>query len=1268
MELDALLNGLQEISFAEGLDSGFSPHYINSINTQIASYKDKIVSKLGLNNSAKLYGGAIQLEFGDNTRPFPEAQIRDMGEEHVFNQLGGGFLTDLKHFVFGRNINKFYAEFEKIMMELNDKVKPYEVEAEELSKFSNQKADKVRDLMLTGKSKAIMEVNLTDMDLDANRRDYLKKQIALANSNKPIFYKAIDEIAKNVQKKETDSTIFGITYKRSMVRRLKDEMDKKYKKFDKLVKKYEEYVDLITRGNNLREKYSKFTEAEIKNLLDDQKTEYKEYKAFDKKYAGQDYTNFTQTKLNEAKALLDKLSLSLIAINDYITAFNKINGQKAAAEKTLTDWERDVTNLFTNMNKAIKEGNTYKAALDRIKTLVEDNHNYLASVATRDLEPAVQEYDVHKRSVGYTKETMDKLVSTLVDIRNRFLKLEPAQNLIMDAFTISQARTYILAMMENISRRQTSFGGETAGGKKYIEGIVKKRQRGGAYPDIQQYGGVFNFTDNINVDTGANVIPIYFKHIGNDMVYFDGKYNKYSEIKKATVARQMDPVVLPYGALPLDDVKIDGVAAEYKLQNKYETFFNTVTQPVIYFPIYNIESERVTVYKVEIKPGFDIRDPSKNVSTVKVDAIKLKGTMEAFIKIKHSNNYYIYNINFANHELGKNTIKIYSIDDGANILLPVFYKMSTVNGGFMNYEEMHLINPITGAPILTVITELPKKDSTNPLVFESTNLNVALYGINSTDMLDDIPKDKDSSYYYHYNAIGIEYDVDNIEVAYGTDKKLFIGAKIKLSANDNCKKLHAALMFQVIDFTNKLVGKLLTDEEDNIGIDVSNIDAGGVELTILDIENINNTAEIFGTATADEVAAVILFAKTLFAKVLLQSKDGKKQPIIELITGAKGLGDTETITITGTVTGEAHALVTTGAPAIPALVAVATAAALTAATTTGGDTDDIAKAAAGAIGGDATVIAAAKAAADAAKAVPGATPASIATAAATAAAKAAAAASTSPTTALNPLMPSSQGKADMTDSAKRSIEYVLRLLPKSSKYWTNLGLIQAEIKKFYDADYKDNFEKIIAEITQAIFEMRKDEAKILGITVNIPKSPLPGYSMAVKDMEIKPNKEEGITTESAKELQNILSNNRQFIEKFQAATGVNSATLIQDLQPLFLKIYMSGKAANDVNVMEWFNADPSRQPYFDYIRTLPGAQDLERQLKSNPELTGHELKILRAIGNYITRGTPAYEKVYGYYETKGKEDDKKREEAKRQQAKGGYHRGHGRGGHHGNRR
>ena len=119
MNIDELLSGLQEIDSIEGIEMGYSPKYISSTNSQIRDYKKQIVTALGLNTNAKLYGGAINLEFSDDTKLFPEDEIRNLGEEKVIEMLGGGFLGKITSFFFGRNIKALYTKFEKAKKELN---------------------------------------------------------------------------------------------------------------------------------------------------------------------------------------------------------------------------------------------------------------------------------------------------------------------------------------------------------------------------------------------------------------------------------------------------------------------------------------------------------------------------------------------------------------------------------------------------------------------------------------------------------------------------------------------------------------------------------------------------------------------------------------------------------------------------------------------------------------------------------------------------------------------------------------------------------------------------------------------------------------------------------------------------------------------------------------------------------------------------------------------------------------------------------------------
>jgi hypothetical protein len=247
----------------------------------------------------------------------------------------------------------------------------------------------------------------------------------------------------------------------------------------------------------------------------------------------------------------------------------------------------------------------------------------------------------------------------------------------------------------------------------------------------------------------------------------------------------------------------------------------------------------------------------------------------------------------------------------------------------------------------------------------------------------------------------------------------------------------------------------------------------------------------------------------------------------------------------------------------------------------------------------------------------------------------------------------------LTPKQRQAIDYIMRLIPKTSKYWANQSMILDKINEFFKPDYKDKFETELHTVQHLIYDLRKIEQDVLKIKINI-KQPydLPKYSIITETLEVKPNElklgETGDTiTDSGKALRGLVEQRSSFLKEFAAELNVDISNIASLLREPVMLIY----GGSDIKLSDWFYdpAHPDRVNILEILRNESGADAFINQIKAS-EFAGHKEKIFSRFldgplinishkGAYSTfMANKGRGKVDGHHDGRQKKDKRNKEQ------------------------
>lgn len=815
MNITKVLSGLQPWDKAEYNSIGLTDNYIDMVNDANQGYRDYVLSKLKLNSSVNLHGGGIKVEFDGSNTKLPMDKIISLveayGEDYVINQLGGSF-TDWIMGLFGkRDFDAFKARYDKLRDELDKKIVRFEVETRGMKADTEVYAKYMRNLLLNKKAKIMMEIMVdTKTNMKPTRENYIKNLISLANVKEQQLLISINEYTEIVRKKNeaTRPYFFGLFgKKKSFFDKLSDNYNKTAKEFNKV---YEDFINLTKQTlemQSLKAKYGSLTPDIKSKLAKSQVLEFEHWEQNRSQY--EKIEAFTENHMEEANKLVQKHAELNMIINDYKAAFGILGTDQIKAEDVLKNWDTKIRNAYFKITQCIELGSKYFGILDNATQLIVNNSNLITSLSLAAMEPVIKEYETHITSVDYTSNLMKKLVGTLGEIKNNFIKLVPSQNLQADILYVGATRTYLLTLIENIKRRQINF----SGGEKYLRDVIKGKIRGGG-----QTGGIYL------EQTGYDTYPLYFLHtkpknIVHNLPYDPTVATSFTEYSKAgtpialiATGAGKNIIDVPYGTVLYDTLKPPNhghtdIADEYNKLIKAVDKKDTMILPIIDF-----DAEVIKIYKITYN---DISDLKKlDISAILLEDIDIStSNKKQFIPYKDSSEeYFIYNIYADNaNEIdikGHDKIKYYEpllLQNTNYAILPVFAKIRT-SAEMIKYDEYHLLNPLTGVPIMTIVEPNDKKKS---MTFKfQTQSDVAAMDAAFAD---------GETMYYHFNAVGINYDIaDNTKLtmdydgAGGVEFKLRNAELAKLSPD--VVDYHWGVMYQLTHIINTVFSTCLSEK------------------------------------------------------------------------------------------------------------------------------------------------------------------------------------------------------------------------------------------------------------------------------------------------------------------------------------------------------------------------------------------------------------------------------------------------------------------------
>jgi hypothetical protein len=1124
MNITELITGLQPWDKEEYMKIGLTEKYIDTVNDANYGYRDYIMSKLNLNQSVKLHGGSINLEFGggyDNKLPIDKITtlIETFGEEYIVNQLGGaGFFAWIRGLFGKRDFDTFKARYDKLRAELENKILIFEVESEGIKKETTTNADNMRDLLLNRKFKTMMEISIdNEPNMKQERKKAILREISLAEVKEKQLLERIKKYKEIVNEKNKKKGFFLLTLfgkGESLFDKLSKDIDKSFKEFEEIYDYFRELDEKSIDFKILKAKYGKFTADVKEKLLHSQRKEFEEWEKNKEQYAK--IEAFTENHLEEAHKLMQKHEELNMIIADYNSAFGSLESQRTKAEDVLRDWDTKIRDAYSKITQCIELGSKYRNILENAKQLIIDNSNYITTLSISVVKPIIEKYEDHIKSVDLTSTIMTKLVATLAEIKNDFIKVVPSQNLQTDILFVGSARTYLLSLIDDIKRRQLLF----SGGEKYVKNIIKK-----------QVGGMY-----LEEGTGYDTYPLYFLHTNDsriihslpyDPIAGSASYTQY--VKKPATPYGIDLTAAagsassiiqePYGTVLYDKTTggMTNIATEYG-----KCINNVSKNNEMIMPILDFDDNVITVYKIIYK----------NISDIQNLDISIKKDAEIPITSKNSknfirhDNYFIYNLYTEDAPDIKKGVPYYQplllIPDTNRVILPVFKSIRSMTE-MITYDEYHLLNPLTGMPILAT-TNTDSSSKTIQLTLKSQTDNTTMDGNYAVS---------GETKYYHFNAIGIKYDIENTNVTYTAGST----EKFKLPTADieklkDAVDYHWNIIYQLTHVINLLFHVCLDDStkvktnvkfggnyktSDDINSETGPIDIGNVKKnqTLLLLNPGDSMETVMESFFGGDPRVSVILIRTIINKNL-RDDDGDLVFYQPAKTGKSQTGKTKATSVS---------------------LAVAT-----------------------------------------------------------------------------------HVKDSLTPKQRQVMDYIKRLISKTSPYWTNQPIILNLINEFYKPEYKDKFELELAELQQLIYELRKIEQGILKINININNPvDLPKYSLVTKELEIKPNElklgETGdVITNAGKELRQLVESRSRFIKQFAEDLNIDIDNLIPHLEDAFFEIIR----VSHYNLSAWFNSNPDRQEIYAAISTEHGARKLIDQILSSRYKPSIE-KICGALADTVSK-------------------------------------------------
>jgi hypothetical protein len=826
MSITKILSGLQPWDKDEYMRMGLSENYIDMVNDANHAYRDYVLSKLDLNPTMKLHGGGIKLEFSEINNKLPMDKIMTLieayGEDFVTNQLGGGGFWDWLTSIFGkRDFDTFKARYDKLRDELEKKIARFEVESRGMKADTEVNAKYMKDLLLNRKAIVMMEIRIdNDINMKPELKKYILNLISLAKEKEKQLLISIDEYNKIVAKKNEGLRpyFFGlIGTKKTLFDTLSADYDKTAKEFNAVFKHFSELMTKSLTMRSLKAKYGALTPDVKAKLAQSQIKEFEHWEANKGKY--EKIEAFTESNLEQASKLVQKQAELNMIIHDYNIAFGTLGKQRTDAEDVLKEWDKKIRSVYFKITQCVELGNKYAGILNKAKDLIVNNSNLITTLSLAAMEPVIKEYGTHITSVDYTENLMKKLVGTLGEIKNNFIKLVPSQNLQADILYVGATRTYLLSLIENIRRRQMNF----SGGEKYLRDVIKGKIRGGG-----QTGGMYL------EQAGFDTYPLYFLHtdpenIVKKLPYDPANGATFTEYAKSTPPISLNATVaakniidVPYGTILYDRPNPPGkqtdIAGEYKKWIDITDAKDTMILPIIDF-----DEEVIKIYEITYNDISDITN--MNVTVALLEDINITHrNKKQFISYKYSKHeYFIYNI-YADDadELiikGAGNVKYYEsmllMQKSKCAILPIFSKIRT-RADMIGYDEYHLLNPLTGLPILAIVTP---DDSTKTMTFDfKTQIDVVTMDTDNAD---------GNTMYYHFNAVGIKYNIGDasvLTVDYGNGAAAeFKMRTAELSKLPDVIDYHWGVMYQLTTIINSIF-KICLSPKTTINVATKTVD------------------------------------------------------------------------------------------------------------------------------------------------------------------------------------------------------------------------------------------------------------------------------------------------------------------------------------------------------------------------------------------------------------------------------------------------------------
>lgn len=1093
-----LLNGLQPWDKEYYSSMGFNERYIDSVNKENSKYRDYVLTKLNLQstNTVNLHGGSMKITFDDvNKNILPMDKITELieayGEDYIINQLGGNrFFNWIKNLFRGRSFEAFRARYDKLRDDIDTKIVQFEVESKGIKSNTTEYATKMRNLLLNNKFKTMMEIMLqNDPNMAPNRKDYIKNEISTAEVKSEQLLASITEFQNIVKEQETATggIFFGLIRKgKNMFERLSDDLKKSFKEFNEIYKHFTELTGQAIKIRTLKAKYGSLTPEVKKKLAPSQLAEYEDWEKNKDKY--EKIEAFTEKHLDEAHKLIQKQSELNMLINDYNAAFGGVKKQEIAAKAVLNDWNDKMRTTYYKIGNCISIGGNYAKILNDAKQMIIDNSNDISALSISAVKPVLEEYKKHIQSVEHTAEIMNKLVATLGDIRNNFIKVVPSQNLQADVLYVSAARTYLLSLVENIKRRQIMF----SGGEKHIRGVIRA-----------QIGGVY-------LPTSIPGCPRHFlsDHTSKFILADDTTVQYTPKTALALVTTGAGKVQEePFGIVAYDRT----TAAATDIAKSFDKWIGTITpKTTMILPILDLEDiPIIKIYKITY---VDISDINALDIKVELDGEQtITGSnMKHFFNYKMDGiDYMIYNLYTNDADKIKTKTgtlhfydSLYINDKSKQVILPVFGNIHQ-STELIKADEYHLLNPLSGLPIMAFAVT----DSTNKTI--TLNLRTIDSGVTmDADNKTKTPTPK----FYHFNAIGItsEYAYEDAGPVMTLDGTNITPKKAVISTLTNAIDYHWNIIYQLSRIVSLIIRNCLHSK--------TVIDASGITFNSSSISNINNVSpfgmrngipihdytklkvntgnmkDIITNFFGGDPRVSVIFIRKIFNRELKNSDGGlvfypkspKSSPI--------GVDDSSLLSV---------------------------------------DAPD---------------------------------------------------------------------KDSLTPKQRQAIDYIMRLIPRTSKYWSNQSKILDKINEFFKPEYRDTFEQELHNIQHLIYDLRKIEQDILKINVNV-KQPydLPKYSIITEELEVKPNDlklgETGeAVTDAGKALRGLVEQRSAFLKEFAAELNVDASNIIALLREPLMLIY----GGADIKLADWFYdpAHPDRLKILELLRNESGADAFVQQIEA----------------------------------------------------------------------